>query len=220
MCGRYVLEATPEQLQMAFDLDNVPQFAPRYNIAPTQLVPVITNEAPRVLTPLRWGLLPSWAKDESMGSKMINARAETVTEKPAFRAAFKRRRCIVPASGYYEWQQREDGKQPIYIHLPDVPVFGLAGLWEVWHNPNGDEIRTYTIITTQANAFTTPLHHRMPVILPPDAYDEWLHTDEQGAGALIPLLQPRDIDGMKAFEVSRAVNRPVVDDPSLIAPIN
>lgn len=219
MCGRYVLEATPEQLQQAFNLESVPQFAPRYNIAPTQLAPVITNEAPRVLTPLRWGLIPSWAKDESVGSKMINARADGIAEKPSFRAAFKRRRCIVPASGFYEWQKRDDGKQPMYIHFGDAPVFGLAGLWEIWHNSNGDEIRTYTIITTDANDFMSSIHNRMPVILPRDAYDEWLNTDEQDAQSLLPLLMARDIDALTAHDVSKAVNRPVVDDPTLIAPL-
>jgi putative SOS response-associated peptidase YedK len=219
MCGRFVLNVDPAMLQTAFDLSSVPQFAPRYNIAPTQAAPVITNENPKDAELYQWGLIPSWAKDVSVGSKMINARAETVEEKPAFRAAFKRRRCIIPASGFYEWQQRDDGKQPMYIHLKDDPLFGMAGLWEVWRDPEGKELRTFTILTTAANDFMRPIHDRMPVILKPEHYALWLEVDEQAAPNLRDLFKGVDADDMTAHDVSKAVNRPAVDMPNLILPV-
>src|SRR5664279_313889 len=160
-------------------------FAPRYNIAPTQYVPVITNEQPKTLSLYRWGLIPSWAKEEAIGNKMINARADGIAEKPSFRSAFKRRRCLVPASGFYEWR-KGDGKTktPMYIHLKDQDLFAMAGLWEVWHNSNGDEIRTFTIITTDANDFMMPVHNRMPVILHKRDYEQWLDPHDVPADVL------------------------------------
>jgi len=222
MCGRFVLVADPNAIQQAFNLDpaGVVDFAPRYNIAPTQLVPVITNEQPKRLSLLKWGLVPSWAKEEAIGNKMINARADGIAEKPSFRNALKRRRCLVPASGFYEWQKGEGkAKTPMFIHLQDQDVFAMAGLWEVWNNPQGDEVHTFTIITTDANEFMTPIHNRMPVILHRQDYAQWLDPKEVRAESLLPLLKGYEADEMTAYEVSRAVNTPSIDEPELIQPV-
>ena len=180
MCGRFVLAVDPSVIQQAFNLElSVVDFKPRYNIAPTQMVPVISNEQPKHLSLYRWGLIPAWSKDEKVGSKLINARADGVADKPSFRSAFKKRRCLVPATGFYEWQQSGKGaKTPMYIHLKDQELFAMAGLWEAWHNPNGNVYHTFTIITTDANDFMKPIHNRMPVILHPADYDLWLQPGE------------------------------------------
>ena len=219
MCGRFVLAADPALLQRGFNLASLPDIQPRYNIAPTQPVPVITNEAPNALSMLRWGLIPSWSKDMSAASKMINARAETAAEKPAFRAAFRRRRCLIPATGFYEWQARENGRAPMFIYLKNTPVFAFAGLWEIWHSPQGDEVRTFTIITTEANSFMRTIHDRMPVILHPADYETWLDTSDVPVEVLCSLLRPFEAAEMNAYEVSKMVNRPTVDVPELIAPV-
>lgn len=220
MCGRYVLAVDPNQMAMEFSLSGDLSLPANYNVAPTQAVPVILNESPQELTFARWGLMPSWAKDLSMSAKMINARSETVDEKPAFRAAFKRRRCLVPASGFYEWQTRDDGKKyPMYIHLTDREVFGFAGLWEVWHSPDGDELRTCTILTTSANDFMRSIHERMPVILARENYADWLAAGDVPAPALKPLLRGYDPDKMTAYEVSKSVNRAGFSSPDMIEPV-
>ncbi|MBI5669151.1 MAG: SOS response-associated peptidase [Chloroflexi bacterium] len=219
MCGRFVLTANPEAIQQEFHLTNVPDLPPRYNIAPTQPVAVISNDNPRELTFYKWGLIPSWAKDAAIGNKMINARAESVAEKPAFRAAFKRRRCILPSDGFYEWQERDGKKVPLFIHLEDRKLFGLAGLWEIWHSPEGDTVRSCTILTTDANDFMQPIHNRMPVILRKEDYDLWLAPDEPPSDVLQGLLRPYDSAPMRAYEVSKMVNRPGNDVPELIAPV-
>jgi putative SOS response-associated peptidase YedK len=218
MCGRYVLTADPEQLQAAFDLTSVPDFPARYNVAPTQINPVISSEAPDQAVLMRWGLIPSWAKDRKIASSLINARAESVAEKPSFRVAFRSRRCLVPVSGYYEWQERDSGGNiPTYIHMPDAPLFALAGLWETWRDPQtGEWLKTYTLITTDANAYISAFHHRMPVILNREDYAEWLHPES----AEDPARLMRPYAGtLHAYEVSRAVNRPVNDHPGLIEPV-
>jgi putative SOS response-associated peptidase YedK len=220
MCGRFVLTTSLDTIQMAFGLDNLPaSLPPRYNIAPTQPVAVVTNERPQELTFYTWGLIPSWAKDPSMGSRMINARSESAAEKPAFRAAFKRRRCIIPADGFYEWQARGGSKVPLFIHLGERELFGMAGLWEVWHSPEGDEVRTCTILTTDANDFMQPIHNRMPVILRRDDYALWLSPDEPPSAALQALMKPYDPAPMRAYEVSKMVNRPGNDTPDCIRPV-
>lgn len=220
MCGRFVLTADPELIQQAFNLDSMPDLAPRYNIAPTQAVSVITNENPRALTFYRWGLIPSWAKEPEIGSRMINARAEGIEDKPAFRAAFKRRRCIVPASGFYEWKKLDTkNKAPMYIQVKDQPVVGFAGLWEIWNAPDGGEWRTFTIITTEANDFIRPIHDRMPVILHPRDYETWLAPGEVAPASLKLLLKPYEADAMKAHEVSKMVNRAGTDLPEMIEPL-
>lgn len=202
MCGRFVLAADGTAIQQQFNLTETPTIEARYNIAPTQPVAVITNAEPTALTYHRWGLIPSWAKDPSIGSRMINARAETAHEKPSFRSAFKRRRCLIPASGFYEWTKRDSGKVPMYIHLDDHAPFAFAGLWEVWHSPDGGEIHSCTILTTEPNDLIKPLHNRMAVILDEADYDMWLSPDELPADALKPMLRPYRADAMRAYEVS------------------
>lgn len=219
MCGRFVLATDSIAIQQKFDLKTVPDnIQARYNIAPSQPVSVISNDNPSALSFYRWGLIPSWAKDISIGNKMINARGETLREKPSFRAAYKRRRCLIPANGFYEWAKDGKTKTPMYVHLKDHALFAFAGLWEIWHSPEGDEIRSCTIITTQPNALVAPLHHRMAVILHEEDYDTWLSPDEMPADKLQPLLRPYESDKMAVYEVSTLVNKPANDSPECILP--
>lgn len=221
MCGRFVLTANPEMVQHTFDLKTMPPEMPaRYNVAPTQPIAVITNEHSDELTFYKWGLIPSWSKDATIASKLINARSETVAEKPSFRTAFRRRRCIIPADGFYEWQQQGKEKVPLFIHLEGREVFGMAGLWEVWNSPDGSEIRTCTILTTEANAFMQPIHNRMPVILQKADYPLWLSPKEEPAPLLQALMRPYTGDNLTAYPVSKAVNRANNDAPYLVEPIH
>lgn len=218
MCGRYTLKAEPEAIQKQFELAFVPeQLTPRFNIAPSQAVPIITADDRDRLTFVRWGLIPSWSKDESLGNKLINARSETADEKPSFRAAFKRRRCLIPADGFFEWMKDGKVKRPQFIFLPDSPVFAFAGLWETWHSPHGDEVLSCTILTTEPNDMMRQIHNRMPVILPKNSYEMWLdHSiDTQAAKS---LLKPYDQDEMDVYEVSTRVNSPANDSPDIIEP--
>ncbi|MCJ7700742.1 MAG: SOS response-associated peptidase, partial [Anaerolineales bacterium] len=182
MCGRFTLTVDPADLQEAFYWVNFgnASLSPRYNIAPTQGVAVVTNNGENKLDFFTWGLVPFWAKDPSIGNRMINARAETLAEKPSFRNAFKRRRCLILADGFYEWKKIPDNKTkiPTYIRLKDGKPFAFAGLWENWHSPDGSQILSTTIITTQPNDLVKPIHNRMPVILPEDSYQAWLTPDE------------------------------------------
>ena len=216
MCGRYTLTADAASIQLAFNLDSIPDWQPRYNIAPSQLAPVITGKSAGRLSFLKWGLVPSWAKDAAIGSKMINARAETAAEKPSFWAAFKRRRCLIPADGFFEWQSSR--KTPMYIHLENRTLFAFAGLWESRANPDGSKLETCAILTAEANELIRPLHHRMAVILAPENYDVWLSPQEVETAALMSLLSPHPAERMRAYEVSRQVNHPANDSPSVIAP--
>jgi putative SOS response-associated peptidase YedK len=219
MCGRFILTADPNVLQQTFNLSEVPaNMSARYNISPSQPIAVITNEHPDKLDFFSWGLVPSWAKDPSMGNKMINARAETAHEKPAFRAAFKRRRCLIPANGFYEWQQRDKGKSPMLIHLDDFEPFAFAGLWEVWHSKDGDEIRSATILTTEANKFMSDIHDRMPVILDPKDYGLWL-SDSEELDPLVKLMKPYPENELEAYEVSKLVNKPGNETPECVVPL-
>src|SRR4028119_1747843 len=184
MCGRFTNNAKPEQIKKEFKVGakNLNLFQPRFNIAPSQMIDVVfVPETERILSQLKWGLVPSWAKDSEIGNRMINARAETLTEKPSFREAFKSRRCIIPASGFYEWQKKGTGaKQPFYFYLKDKEVFGFAGLWEEWlDKATGELLETCTIITTTANEVLKPVHERMPVILKSESYDQWLDRNEK-----------------------------------------
>lgn len=216
MCGRFALYVTLEELADLFDLPALPeQFASRYNIAPTQPVGIVrispqTKQREWGLT--LWGLIPSWSKDPSMGARMINARAETVDEKPSFRAAFKRRRCIVPASGFYEWMKKDGGKQPYYITSSSGDILGFAGLWESWSGPNGEELESCTILTTDANEEIAHLHNRMPVILAPEDFDEWLGSGADATPAqtsqLKHLFRPFPADRLTLYPVSTYVNSP------------
>ena len=214
-------EIDPTVLTAAFDLDGVPDLSPRYNIAPTQPVATVVRDAEsgrNRLAIMRWGLIPSWAKDPTIGSKLINARGESVAEKPSFRAALRARRCLIVADGFYEWQAQDDGpKQPLFITLQDRQPFGLAGLWERWTEPeSGETVTTCTIITTAPNALMATIHNRMPVILPREAYAAWLDPAQTDSQRVVPLLKPYPADLMTAWPVSRKVNSPANDDASLI----
>ncbi|MCA8991961.1 MAG: SOS response-associated peptidase [Planctomycetaceae bacterium] len=210
MCGRYNLKTSQQELREVFDVlrgDNF-QLVPRYNIAPTQPVLIVrmAEQPEREFAHVQWGLIPSWAKDPNIGAKMINARSETVQTKPAFRAAFKRRRCLIPANGFYEWKQQGRSKQPHLIQLQGEQVFGFAGLWETWCDPEGGELSTCTIITTAANELLQPLHERMPVILRPEDHEEWLTCPEEDIESLHHLMGPFPSQLMQVREVDAWVN--------------
>lgn len=222
MCGRYTLTATEAEVMAEFDLVEPPTLRPRYNIAPTQEVPVIrqlSTEEPRGCHSLRWGLIPHWAKDATIGNRMINARSETVEAKPAFRSAFRRQRCLVPASGFFEWQKLGPRKQPHYIHRRDGRVLALAGLWDQWQSPEGDPVLSFTILTTEPNDVLRPLHDRMPVIMAPADYGAWLDPACREAERLRSLLKPAPPDDLVAVPVGTLVNRPSYDAPECIRPL-
>jgi putative SOS response-associated peptidase YedK len=222
MCGRMTFTIELSELVNVFPWLVVPdvQIAPRYNVAPTQPVPVVANDGRHRLDFYTWGLIPSWAKDPKMGSRMINARAETIAEKPVYRSAYRRRRCLILADGFYEWRKEpgSGGKTPMYIRLESREPFALAGLWERWHSPHGDEVLSCTIITTTPNSLLTTIHDRMPVILPPDTYDEWLDPGEKQPQALDHLLKPYPADEMEAYAVTPLVNSPTNEGPECILP--
>ena len=223
MCGRFTLRTPAHRLAEAFGVSELPNLAARYNIAPTQGVAAVrcSDDGARRLAMLRWGLIPSWAREAAIGSRLINARAESVAEKPSFRSAFRKRRCLIAADGFYEWQKVAGGpKQPWLIGRADGEVFAFAGLWESWRDPQGDllagtAIETCTIITTDANALVAPIHHRMPVILAPDAWKTWLDP-ETGADDLQTLLRPCPADQMATHRVSRIVNNARNEDPACV----
>jgi putative SOS response-associated peptidase YedK len=219
MCGRYTLKNPMDVLAEYFEVEDYPSsLTPSYNIAPTQEVAAVVEEdEKRKLEMLRWGLIPSWAKDPAIGNKMINARAETVSEKPSFRAAFKKRRCLIVADGFYEWQKTDNGKQPYHFKLKDSSPFAFAGLWETW-DKEGEEIRSCSIVTTDANDLMNEIHHRMPVILHPENYGVWLDQGFDEKEALIDLLRPYPSDEMEAYPVSRRVNKPANNEPSVVEP--
>ncbi len=200
---------------------NVPDnLEPRYNVAPSQPVAVVPNDGENQLDFFVWGLIPSWAKDPKIGYRMINARAETVDQKPSFKAAFRRRRCLVLADGFFEWK-RDPGsksKTPMYIKLKSGDPFGMAGLWEIWHNGDGSEVRSCTIITTEPNELLSEIHDRMPVILPEERYQLWLTPDECDPAELKPLLIPFASDQMMVYPVSRLVNNPANDVAACLEP--
>ncbi len=222
MCGRFTLTIDPYHLQQAFPWAVIPdELIPRYNVAPAQPVAVIPNTPDRVAALYKWGLIPSWAKDPAIGDRMINARAETLAEKPSFKNAYRRRRCLVLADGFYEWRQNPDlkSKTPMYIRLKTSQPFAFAGLWESWKQPDGTDLRTCTIITTQPNELMQTIHNRMPVILPASAYEEWLSVEDRQPDQLNGLLVPYPADEMEAYPVSRMVNSPETDKPELIVPV-
>jgi putative SOS response-associated peptidase YedK len=205
----------------AFGLTETPSdWTPRYNVAPTQMLPVLVSAQERRVVQMRWGLVPSWAKDPAIGSRMINARSETLEEKPSFRNAFKARRCLILADGFYEWQRSGTAKTPsvpYYFRRADGRPFAFAGLWENWRSPEGHDLRTCTIITCAANAVVAPVHERMPVILSGD--DGWNWLSPQPPAALMTLLRPYPEEVMAHYPVSRAVNSPDRDGPELVQPL-
>ncbi len=218
MCGRYVLHADPALLARAFGVAEWPDYETSWNVAPTDLIPAVTiEEGTRRAALYRWGLVPFWAKE--IGSySTINARAETAASKPAFRVPFRRRRCLIPAEGYYEWQQRAGGKQPWYIHGVNDELLAFAGLWDRWRRPDGDTLRSAAIVVTDANADTKPIHDRMPVILARKDWERWLDPDNHDTTALAALMRPVPCGQLLAYPVSRRVNSPKNDGPELLEP--
>ena len=209
MCGRFSNRSSAEKIKKEFKVEAVPSIETRYNIAPTQKILGISQESnERAAVLFKWGLVPSWAKDASMGPRLINARSETVTEKPAFRDSFKRRRCIIPADGYYEWQKTGGRKQPYYFIMRDEHPFGVAGLWDRWKSPEGEVIETCTILTTEANEMAGEIHDRMPVILHLDDYSLWLDHDTRKLEMVEDLLRPYPADEMASYPVSTLINSP------------
>jgi putative SOS response-associated peptidase YedK len=219
MCGRYGFvpgKNFDERFQVEHQQETL---LPSYNVAPGATMPVVVRNSPNRVELMKWGLIPFWAKDPKNSYKTINARAETVATSPVFREALKRRRCLVPASGFYEWQQTERGKLPYFIHLKDIELFAFAGLYDVWQDAEGNELRTYTIITTTPNDLVQPIHNRMPVILHPDDEAMWIDPKMNDTAALRALLQPFPNALMEAYPVSRAVNTAAIDTPALIEPV-
>jgi putative SOS response-associated peptidase YedK len=223
MCGRFTLRVSAKSLAGAFGVAESSLFPPRYNIAPTQPIAVVRmalEDSDRELVALRWGLIPTWADDPAIGNRLINARAETAATKPSFRSAFKRRRCLIPADGFYEWQKVGTGKQPHFITMQDGKPFAFGGLWEHWQNrEDGEVIESATILTTEANDLMRPLHDRMPVILEPKDYGRWLDLQATDSGELQALLVPYGGDDLTAFLVGTLVNNPRNESPRCVEPL-
>jgi putative SOS response-associated peptidase YedK len=217
VCGRFTLAVPSEEVGELFGLPTAGTLSPRYNIAPSQAVAAVRIEAgQRRLVMLRWGLLPSWADDLAIGNRMINARAESVAEKPSFRQAFRARRCLVAADGFFEWQKREGGKRPFHIRMRDGRPFAFAGLWERWTRGK-EPVESCTLLTTTANALIRPIHDRMPVIVAPGEFDLWLDPQEAGTERVRAVLRPFSAEAMVATPVGDRVNNPRNDDPECIA---
>lgn len=224
MCGRFTQTLAGDAIAEAFGLATVPPWQPRYNIAPTQAIPAIlarddsSSVNQRQFKELRWGLIPSWAKDASIGTKLINARSETVAEKPSFRSAFKQRRCLIAADGFFEWKKAAGKKQPFYFRLVTGEPFAFAGLWERWQPPTGEALETCTILTTTANSLLAEIHDRMPVMLHAADYDRWLDAEQPLAEAQ-SLLRPYEAEAMQSYAVSREMNSPFHDEADCIRPV-
>lgn len=224
MCGRYAITTAPEAMRRLFGYPEMPNFPPRYNVAPTQPIPVVRmRDGRREFALVRWGLLPSWVKDPRNFTLLINARGETVNDKPAFRNAMKRRRCLIPADGFYEWKRDGAVKRPYLIRLKGGVPFAFAGLWETWTGPNGEELDTAAIVTTEANRALLPIYDRMPVILTPDAYEMWLDCAHVDARTAAELIAPARNDMFEAQEfetqeIAPLVNRVANDGPQVQAP--
>jgi putative SOS response-associated peptidase YedK len=217
MCGRYTLTSAPEVIRALFRFEEQPNFPPRYNIAPTQPIAIVRlNEGKRQFALVRWGLLPSWVKDPKTFTLLINARGESASDKPAFRNAMKRRRCLIPADGFYEWKAVAGRKQPFYVRAKSGKPFAFAGLWETWMGPNGEELETAAIVTTRANRTLAAIHERMPVVVPPEAFDLWLNCAEVDGKTAEALIQPAPENLLEAYEISPAVNRTANDNAKLI----
>ena len=223
MCGRFTLTVNPAEVQEAFSAYTFPQkFAPRFNIAPTQPVLAIPNDDQNAADFFVWGLIPMWAIDPSIGNRMINARGETLEEKPAFRSSLKYKRCLILADGFYEWKGAEGKKvkTPFFIHMKDRKPFAFAGLWDSWNSPDGSLVKSCTIITTEPNELTGIIHNRMPAILHPRDYAKWLDPSPQTPDRLKPLIKPFPAELMDAYPVSTLVNTPANDIPELVVPAN
>jgi putative SOS response-associated peptidase YedK len=223
MCGRFTLTVDPADLKEAFGEYGFPSnFAPRFNIAPTQPVLAIPNDGAQKADFFMWGLIPSWAKDPAIGSRLINARAETLAEKPSFRGSFKYKRCLILADGFYEWKSQPGSKIkiPHFIHMQDRNPFAFAGLWDNWNSPDGSLVKSCTIITTDPNELMAGLHTRMPVILKPADYEQWLDPAPRTPDSLAALLKPYTAAEMAAYPVSTMVNSPANDRAELVVPVS
>lgn len=224
MCGRYTLHHSAKDIARRFGTsladDPIAELIrPRYNVAPSQIVPVIRQLGEREMVGCKWGLIPFWAKDPAIGNKLINAKAETLAEKPSFKHALAKRRCLIPADGFYEWQKKGKApSQPMFVRRRDGDLFAFAGLWEEWKAPDGERLQSCTIITTEPNELISQFHHRMAVILKPEEEAAWLDLKNKPADVL-PLLKPYGVDDLEAFPVSRAVNSPSFEDASCIEPV-
>ncbi|HEY3328799.1 MAG TPA: SOS response-associated peptidase [Capsulimonadaceae bacterium] len=220
MCARYTLYHSTSEIVARFEVQSVLfDVAPRYNIAPTDTIPVIIDGTDRRLDGFRWGLVPFWAKDTSVGNKMLNARAETLIEKPAFKKALEYRRCIIPADGFYEWTGTPKDRQPLHIQFTDAPLFGFAGLYEKWEKPDGELLYSTTIITVPANSMMADFHDRMPAILHPDDEAMWLDHEFRNVDAAVSALRPFEADAMRAYRVDKQVNRAGVEGAECILPL-
>ncbi len=223
MCGRFTLTSSEEQISAILPgiMFHDP-IVPRYNVAPTQPIAAIANDGSNEVRQLRWGLIPSWAKDASIGSRMINARAESVADKPSYRTPLRKRRCLILADGFYEWKKlpKGKGKTPMYVRLRSGRPFAFAGLWDRWRSPDGEDVPSATIITTDANELLADVHDRMPVILAPDAYDLWLSPREPVVEELLGCLKPYPSDEMEMYAVSTMVNKSTADEPACIEPVS
>lgn len=214
MCGRFTLTVSASVLAGLFDLDEPPNYRPRFNIAPTQVVPVVRSGSggEREWALCRWGLIPSWAKESKIGARMINARSETAASKPSFRKALSDRRCLIPTDGFFEWAKTPEGKQPFHIRFSDRRAFAFGGMWERWPQPSGEVIDSFTILTTSPNAVAAPIHDRMPVILAPEVWKEWLTAAPLAPDRREALFAPHAPDEMERTAVSKRVNSPANDD--------
>ena len=219
MCGRYAITTAPEAIRQLFGYPEQPNFPPRYNVAPTQPVPIVRmTEGQRHFALVRWGLIPAWVKDPRTFSLVINARGESVLDKPAFKNAMKYRRCLFPADGFFEWERKGEKKRPYFVRRKGGGPLAFAGLWESWMGPNGEEQETAVIVTTDASPSITHIHDRMPVIVPPEAFDFWLDPKVDAESAMA-VIQPAKDETIEAYEVSRAVNRHENDSPQLVKPL-
>jgi len=221
MCGRYVIKSPPAAIRALFGYGEQPNFPPRYNVAPTQPIPLVRIvEGKRTFALMRWGFIPAWVTDPKAFSLVINARGESVLEKPAFRNAMRRRRCLMPADGFYEWKAGAAGepKRPYFVRAKSGGPLAFAGLWETWSGPNGEELDTAAIVTTRANRTISSIHERMPVIVAPDAFDLWLNCTDVEAATAAALIAPAPENLLECYEVSPAVNRVANDSEVLIAP--
>jgi len=220
MCGRYAITSAPEAIRRLFGYDEQPNFPPRYNVAPTQPVPIVRMiEGRRQFALVRWGLIPAWVKDPRGFSLLINARGESLEEKPAFRAALRYRRCLFPADGFYDWRREGERARPYYVRRKAGGAMAFAGLWENWMGPNGEEMETAAIVTTRANRMLATVHPRMPAIVPPEAFDLWLDSRSVDVTTAAALIAPAPEDMLEMHEVSPAVNSAANDTPGLIEPM-
>jgi putative SOS response-associated peptidase YedK len=220
MCGRYLITSTPEAMRALFKYLEQPNFPPRYNVAPTQPIPIVRlHEGQRQFALVRWGLIPAWVKDPKAISLILQARSDGVLDKPSFKNAMKRRRCLIPADGFYEWDEKANPRRPHVVRPKHGGPVAFAGLWEAWMGPNGEEMETAAVITTDANKTLHPIHHRMPAVIPPEAFDLWLDCRNVDALTASALLVPAPEDLFEAWEISRDVNRVTNDHAGLLKPV-